>query len=1143
MRRACARRAGSRWMLVTVALPLLAIVAGCSEASLPPDPPTTPECLAALNEGAAAMGAFDLDAAEAAFAKAIVATPDNRWARLNAAIARLNQPREGAQDEALLLFAPLVDDAIVGTRAAYCTAMAEIYAGRHERALVHLDRVASAAPNDAFVHYYRAQCLELKGDVSGARAEYARAVECDGYLRSALLGLERCDSREGRVDAAKEWLAQFDAQADNPRSHLAQFKYTRMGPLAEVALPSALDPASVRANANAKARPEGPLFDAWAPIEIAEWPRTGHAASPWLRAVGDIDRDGRSDMLWQQRGGADQAATLLVALGSSEKSWRIDSRRTIGADQAISSVYLGDLDNDGREDIAATTRAVAATPSRIFWWRQGEDAAWSERSFGDAAHDGDEVRLVADLDHDSDLDLAVAGRGAEPNTGALAILYNRGDGTWERRTILNTQVREPSQVLARDLDLDGDLDLVAITFAMGASRSAVLINDRLWAWSRDPVYQAFEAAPAIQGVAFSRASDGAPLVAIMERRPNQTGYDADLVVWQFGRGTPAIIGRREFGRAHMIAVADVTGEGRSEILIGGISNDIPFSEFRMPAPSIHRFDDRAQPLGAIESSERNEYDTAHLAILNGSGVVLIADDMRIRWPGSGRAPIATVAFRGRVDPSQQMRSNASGVGTTGVARVRDSWVPFAALPWNSSLGQSTDPCIIGLGDAPRADYLSIDWPDGVLQTERSIDAGAHTVVETQRQISSCPVIFAFNGTRMEFVTDCLGVGGLGYLATVSQAEDGSLDGVYAPPRSWERVLLPTGALVAREGRFDIALEEPMEEFTALDEASLVAYDLPPGWSLTLDERMGIMDPQPTGDALYYREALVARDASISRLDGVAFDTGAIDPRFIGKTAKAFTIPLDFGEALDGRNGDPVLLIDGWIEYPYCQTNFAIWQAKEALSPPTIEALDPATGAWKMLRREFGYPAGMPREAAFPLPPGELPLGCKSLRMTTNHELYVDRVRVAFVQPAPEVRVHRMHPSRARVAECGFARRTTLAQRRPYYDCETRAPLWDCRLQRGRYTRTDADCAELLQSEDGARAIFGSGEGVEIGFTDVLPQLEAGWTRRFVLDLRGNCKDMDPLTQNGSTVEPLPPPVDDRARELDDRFNARREGGR
>src|SRR4029079_5263973 len=120
------------------------------------------------------------------------------------------------------------------------------------------------------------------------------------------------------------------------------------------------------------------------------------------------------------------------------------------------------------------------------------------------------------------------------------------------------------------------------------------------------------------------------------------------------------------------------------------------------------------------------------------------------------------------------------------------------------------------------------WSDGVFQTEIDLaPSPPRTIAETQRQLSSCPVLFAFDGRRFAFVTDLLGVGGIGTPTG---------PGGYAEPRPRENVLLPEAPLRARAGRFALKITEPMEEVAYIDSARLVAYDLPPGWQVALDER-------------------------------------------------------------------------------------------------------------------------------------------------------------------------------------------------------------------------------------------------------------------------------------------------------------------
>ena len=84
----------------------------------------------------------------------------------------------------------------------------------------------------------------------------------------------------------------------------------------------------------------------------------------------------------------------------------------------------------------------------------------------------------------------------------------------------------------------------------------------------------------------------------------------------------------------------------------------------------------------------------------------------------------------------------------------------------SGPGQSLQPVSIGLGGSGGTAPTScpLVWSDGILQTEIDLEGGRlHRIEETQRQLSSCPVLFAYDGTGFRFVTDILGVGGIGFL--------------------------------------------------------------------------------------------------------------------------------------------------------------------------------------------------------------------------------------------------------------------------------------------------------------------------------------------------------------------------------------------
>ncbi len=87
-----------------------------------------------------------------------------------------------------------------------------------------------------------------------------------------------------------------------------------------------------------------------------------------------------------------------------------------------------------------------------------------------------------------------------------------------------------------------------------------------------------------------------------------------------------------------------------------------------------------------------------------------------------------------------------------------------------------------------------------------------------------------------------------------------------------------------------------------------------------------------------------------------------------------------------------------------------------------------------------------------------------------------------------------------------------------YDHVDPAPL--ARLS-GKLTRF-GDVAELLKEDDDRLCLVGPGDELRVEFAaGGLPELAPGWTRSFVFRSFGYCKDADPFTAGGDTVEPLP----------------------
>src|SRR4029079_16969490 len=91
------------------------------------------------------------------------------------------------------------------------------------------------AAADASPVYYVGQCKFQLGDAAGALEAFERALTLNPRLRSAAYGAFQARQRLGRGDASR-MLERFRALETDPRGDVVEFKYTRMGPLAEAAI-------------------------------------------------------------------------------------------------------------------------------------------------------------------------------------------------------------------------------------------------------------------------------------------------------------------------------------------------------------------------------------------------------------------------------------------------------------------------------------------------------------------------------------------------------------------------------------------------------------------------------------------------------------------------------------------------------------------------------------------------------------------------------------------------------------------------------------------------------------------------------------------------------------------------------------------
>jgi len=1070
----------------------------------------TAELVAENNRGAGLMEQYKYQAAMKVFQPLVDAHPEWLDARVNLGIAVLNFTQKGAA--AVSILEQVVAEDPDHAAATYCLGVSLFHATRIAQARVQFERAVEQDPLDAHSAYFLARCLEEDEPIRAVEL-HLKALELEPYFQSAHY---RCFDLlrqfEGRFDDAMKHMDEFKLLNEHPLSVAFAYKYTLMGPKA-MAIRVGLDGSETP---TAK-RPDGRLFDPAAEIPAAASARVSAGAA--LTTV-DINADGHQDLFVVTSTG--NLVMLGAGSGKGLDGFTLAKDHPLARVSNVTAPLWGDFDNDGLLDVYLCRKGLNQL------WRQVKAGQWEDITAKSKAGGADAETLdgvCLDLDHDADLDLLLIHRDQPAQ-----LLNNNRDGTFEdisaRVGVDRSGVVSASAVVA-DFDSDRDLDILLLG-PLGkpggkSSGNVLLYNDRAWRYHADKKLGELAGAATAAAVAGDTNADGqvelyavdstkSASVVRWTRKPDGTWDKMQLgfgdVEGTIGEGSPRI------------ALSDVTGDGQVELLVGTSG----WSAWQLPS-SVKDAKD-AKLIELADSGEHDALGAWTPVVLDdalGPAIVgTVVDGAVLAWTaGSGRHPFVTIALTGLKKGRNRERSNASGLGSIVLARAAGRTLRADSLPADSGSGQSLQPVTLGLGGLAQADFVKIVWSEGVTQGELGVVAGKrHAIEEVDLMPTSCPVLFVWDGTRYRFVSDLLGVGGLGYLVE---------PGTYAPADPTENFLLPEGLARAAEGRLKLKLTEPMPELTYLDRVGLVAWDLPPGWQMVLDERLATSLPDPSGLPIAYRHEQSpirvtnerGEDVTdqVVRVDQRAADVGRLDHRFLGRLAAEHVLVMEFAEPLDVGPGEPVLLADGWVEFPYSQTAFSAWQAGAAFQSPTLEARD-ADGNWVELASEFGYPGGMPRQMTLKLPSRKLPAGTRALRLRTNLEVYWDRLTVVRQEDCPQLVRRELKLVGAQLRESGFMVRQLREQFRPHFDYATRAAHPEIIDPAGFYTRFGG-VEELVGAADDAVAIFGPGEEIHFEFEAAGVEVPAGWTRRLVLETVGWCKDMDLYTGEGSTVAPLP----------------------
>ncbi len=1063
-------------------LVILLLITACSDEQA--KEVQTPDAAAVQlnNIGVGQMGYFDYESAFVTFTDLNQQYPKWQSFKHNLIIAMLNRQQSGDESNAVALLEEMMseDDTDVVTR--YLLGILRYNSGDCDAASQHFHYVKQQDPSDAYALYFLAQCQLQMNALSEAQKNFNTAIEQDPYLRSAYYGAFMTSQRLGLNDVAQQRLKEYSRLEMNPKARLAEIKYTRMGSKA-LAQTHAADQLQKRGGISIE---PGPAFSAGTKVTVD---RPNTSFTPMLNTETFV-----TELLAPADG-------QIVVYQYPEFS--VVNEIAVPGITASSLISVADFNNDHLMDFYITDADSKHNDVILIQQQAGEFSPLDAAAIKVNNPIKSKQVKIFDADHDGDLDVVTI-----DVEGRFNLLNNNGNMTFSDITAEVIDANDNQavlQVMALDIDGDRDLDLLLLT----ANTLLLLENDRMWNYQ----LHRKELSADTSMMAAQFADDGTVMLwAAGANQQPLIQYQIDPINFNLIEVNQwSITGLQQFG------LLDVNADGSDELL--SIENNVF---------TVRLLEDMSMNFQADTTSD----SPAFTVIQTPSGPEIItagsANEVDLYPASEYRAQFIHFSFSGAQKAADSMRSNTLGLGTefivfNGQLTKKGSYLNNSQLP-NQGLQAVS---VAAFGDA--IDYIQMEWSDGVMQTELQLPANQHHhLTETQRQLSSCPVLFVKQGDGFEFITDVLGVGGMGFAIGKDQ---------FASPRPWENLIV-TEYVNPAQTELEFYLTEPMEESVYLDQVELHVYDIPEDYHVVLDERMATNEVQATGEMVFYKSQILPVKVTDgagndetelnNHVDSHALRVGALDRDFLGYLERPQSHVFEFDQSLSGAYQ---LIINGWVEYGYSQTGFAAWQAGMKLDFPSLEIR--VDDEWQVALQEFGYPAGMPKFASVAFDTHDQIFD--AIRLSTNQEVYFDQVSLAEIVAAPAIKHQQLPLASAELRALGYPKRTDGKDRYPRYDFADRQPFWDTRYMTGAYTRL-GDVKELILEQDNALALVAAGEGINYTFTHNLTAVEPGMQRIYVMRFIGWAKDMDLMTQEGETLAPIP--ADGEVSELAEQLNAR-----
>jgi tetratricopeptide (TPR) repeat protein len=424
----------------------------------------------------------------------------------------------------------------------------------------------------------------------------------------------------------------------------------------------------------------------------------------------------------------------------------------------------------------------------------------------------------------------------------------------------------------------------------------------------------------------------------------------------------------------------------------------------------------------------------------------------------------------------------------------------------------------GLGNQTSTEVVRVVWPNGTVRAEFGVPADQDVVTE-QRLKASCPFLFAWSGTRMEFVKDAVPWGSaIGLrINTIGTAK-------IATTGEWYKIR--RDQLVPHDGYYDLRITAELWEVYYYDRIALMTVDHPADTEIYVDERF-VIPPQKLAFTTVSTPHPIARATDdngndvteiVRTLDGHALDNFGRG-QYQGITRDHY-VEIDLGDGAP-KSGPLYLVAQGSIHDTESSINVAVTQGNRWHAQGMSVEVPDGRGGWVTAQSNLGFPAGRKKTVLFNLTDIFRPGTPRRVRLRTNLEIYWDCIEWAQGAPGAEVKTQTLDPQVADLHYRGYSvidRPDAGAPEVPNYD-QMLGSKQRWRDLIGYYTRY-GDVSELLKNIDDRYVIVNSCDEMSLRFAEQPPPPQ-GWLRDFIVVGDGWIKDGDFNSTFSKTVLPLP----------------------